>query len=127
MRPMRLDPTLRTLEECARTVTRRVTFATLPLTRRSQIGEPPLTDNNEIEFLEAVGNPGAAPSGNGGRRSRSLPVRIGVVAGAALLVVIGAVAAMGASPSPSSTTADPGANVAPGTKPAPGTTPTGPT
>jgi len=85
-----------------------------------------LTDNNEIEFLEAVGNPGAAPGGNGGRRGRSLPVRVGVVAGAALLVVTGAVAAMGASPSPSTTTADPGASVAPGTSAAPGTTQTGP-
>jgi hypothetical protein len=84
-----------------------------------------LTDPNEIEFLEAVGSPGAAPGGNGGRRGRSLPVRIGVVAGAALLVVVGAVAAMGASPSPSSSTADPSA-VAPGTSAAPGTTQTGP-
>jgi hypothetical protein len=85
-----------------------------------------LTEPNEIEFLEAVGNPAAAPGRNGGRRGRSLPVRVGMVAGAALLVVVGGVAAMGASPTPSSTTTNPGASAAPGTGAAPGTNETGP-
>jgi hypothetical protein len=85
-----------------------------------------LTEPNEIEFLEAVGESGAAPGGNGRPRGRSLPVRIGMVAGAALLVVVGAVAAMGASPTPSSTTTNPGASAAPVTGAAPGTNKTGP-
>jgi hypothetical protein len=85
-----------------------------------------LTEPNEIEFLEAIGNSGAAPGGNDRPRGRSLPVRIGMVAGAALLVVVGAVAAMGASPTPSSTTTNPGASAAPGTGAAPGTNKTGP-
>jgi hypothetical protein len=49
-----------------------------------------------------------------------------MVAGAALLVVVGAVAAMGASPTPSSNTTNPGASAAPGTSTAPGTNKTGP-
>jgi hypothetical protein len=85
-----------------------------------------LTDPNEIEFLEAVGSSGAGPGGNGGPHGRSLPVRIGMVAGAAVLVVVGAVAAMGASPAPSTTTTNPGASAAPGTSAAPRTNQTGP-
>jgi hypothetical protein len=85
-----------------------------------------LTEPNEIEFLEAIGESGAAHGGNGRPRGRSLPVRIGMVAGAALLVVVGAVAAMGASPTPSSTTTNPGAGAAPGTSAAPGANKTGP-
>jgi uncharacterized protein DUF5666 len=85
-----------------------------------------LTEFNEIEFLEPVGNPGGAPGGRGGPHGRSLPVRIGIVVGAALLVVVGAVAAMGASPTPSTTTVDPGASAAPGSSAAPGTNQTGP-
>jgi hypothetical protein len=85
-----------------------------------------LTEPNEIEFLEAVGESGAAPGGNGGPRGRSLPVRIGMVAGAALLVVVGAVAAMGASPTPSSNTTNPGASAVPGIGSVPGTNQTGP-
>jgi hypothetical protein len=73
-----------------------------------------VTETNEIEFLEPVGSPGGA-AGNGRPGGRSVPVRIGIVAGSALLVVVGAVAAMGASPSPSPTTAGPGASGAPGT------------
>jgi hypothetical protein len=63
-----------------------------------------VTEPNEIEFHEKVGRPGG----------RSPVVRIGIVAGAAALVVIAAVAAMGASPAPS-TGADPAASTAPGT------------
>ena len=63
-----------------------------------------MTESNEVEFHEKVGKP----------RGPSLARRIGIVAGAAALVVIGAVAAMGASPSPS-TGADPAASPAPGT------------
>jgi hypothetical protein len=85
-----------------------------------------LTEPNEIEFLEAVGESGSAPGGNGRSRGRSLPVRIGMVGGAALLVVVGAVAAMGASPTPSSNTTNPGASAAPGTSAAPGANKTGP-
>ena len=43
----------------------------------------------------------------GGPLGRSIPVRIGIVAGSAVLFVIGAVAAMGASPAPSGATASP--------------------
>ena len=85
-----------------------------------------MTEPNEIEFLEAVGESSAASGGNRRPPGRSLPVRIGMVAGAALLVVIGAVAAMGASPTPPSTTTNPGANAAPGTGAAPGTNQIGP-
>jgi hypothetical protein len=63
-----------------------------------------VTESNEVEFHEKVGKPGG----------RSPAARIGIVAGAAALVVIGALAAMGASPSPS-TGADPAASTAPGT------------
>jgi hypothetical protein len=51
-----------------------------------------MTEPDQIEFHERV----SAPPGPGD--SRSLPVRIGIVAGSALLLVVGAVAAMGASP-----------------------------
>src|SRR5688572_5380452 len=68
--------------------------------------QPP--ESNEVEFHEKVPTPIA--------RTRS--ARIGIVAGAAFLFVVGAVAAIGASPSPS-TGADPAASVAPGSSTAP--------
>jgi hypothetical protein len=74
-----------------------------------------MTETNEVEFHEAVGGTGG-PGGPGGR---SPAIRAGMVAGAALLVVVGAVAAMGASPAPS-TGAAPAASAAPGA-----TTPSG--
>jgi hypothetical protein len=56
-----------------------------------------MTEPDQIEFHEHV-------TASGGRSTaRSLPARAGIVAGTAALVVIGAVAAMGASPSPSTT------------------------
>ncbi len=70
--------------------------------------QPP--EPNEVEFREKVQTPIA--------RTRS--ARVGIVAGAAFLFVVGAVAAMGASPSPS-TGADPAASVAPGSSTAPET------
>lgn len=85
-----------------------------------------MTEPNEIEFLDAVGESSAAPGGNRRPPGRSLPVRVGMVAGAAILVVVGAVAAMGASPTPSSNTTNPGASAAPGTGAAPGANQTGP-
>jgi hypothetical protein len=54
-----------------------------------------MTEPNEIEFHERV----TVSDGRSG--ARSLPVRAGIVAGTAALVIVGAVAAMGASPSPS--------------------------
>lgn len=72
-----------------------------------------MAEINEIEFLEPVRRPAGTPPGNDRRDSRSLPVRIGMVAGSALLVVLGVAVAMGASPSPAATTA-PGATNAPG-------------
>ena len=68
--------------------------------------QPP--EPNEVEFREKAQTPIA--------RTRS--ARVGIVAGAAFLFVVGAVAAMGASPSPS-TGADPAASVAPGSSAAP--------
>lgn len=65
-------------------------------------------ETNEIAFHEPVRQSGG----------RSSAVRVGIVAGSALLVVVGAVAAMGASPVPT-TGADPaapGASAAPGAK-----------
>jgi hypothetical protein len=47
--------------------------------------------------------------------SRSIPARVGIVAGSAVLIVVGAVAAMGASPAPSSSAADPGVSTPPQT------------
>jgi len=52
-----------------------------------------MTEPDQIEFHEQVTVSGVKPDG------RSLPIRIGIVAGSAILVVIGAVAGMGASPS----------------------------
>ena len=85
-----------------------------------------MTDINEIEFHEAVGSPSGGTGGKGSPPGRTLPVRIGIVAGAAFLDVVGAVADMGSSPTPCTTTANPGANAAPGSSAAPGTTQTGP-
>ncbi len=70
-----------------------------------------MTEPDQIEFHEHIGAPGGAQSG--GPPGRSIPVRIGIVAGSAVLVVIGAVAAMGASPAPTT---------APGASPDTGTT-----
>jgi Domain of unknown function (DUF5666) len=88
-----------------------------------------VTEPNEIVFMEPVeaepvetqpvGAPGSGPSGSGGPRRPSTPVRIGIVAGTALLVVLGTVVAMGASPAP---TAAPGSTAAPVATAAPGTT-----
>lgn len=73
------------------------------------------TQTNEVEFHEKVETP----------IGRTRAARVGIVAGAAFLFVVGAVAAMGASPAPS-TGADPAANPAASTAPdsttAPGTT-----
>ncbi len=75
------------------------------------------TEPNEVEFHEKVQTPIA----------RDARARVGIVAGAAFLFVVGAVAAMGASPSPS-TGADPAARPRPGlvgragSSTAPGTT-----
>ncbi len=58
-----------------------------------------MTEPDQIEFHEHVGGPdGRQPRG---AIVRSVPVRIGIVAGSAVLFVVGAVAAMGASPAPS--------------------------
>ncbi len=54
-----------------------------------------MTEPDQIEFHERVNVSGGRPN------ARSIPVRIGIVAGSAILVVVGAVAAMGASPSSS--------------------------
>ena len=66
------------------------------------------TESNEVEFHEKVQTP----------IGRTRAARAGIVAGAAFLFVVGAVAAMGASPSPS-TGADPAASAAPGSTTAP--------
>ena len=66
---------------------------------------------NEVEFHEKVQTP----------IGRTRAARAGIVAGAAFLFVLGAVAAMGASPAPS-TGADPAASAAPGSTTAPDTT-----
>jgi hypothetical protein len=66
---------------------------------------------NEVEFHEKVQTP----------IGRTRAARAGIVAGAAFLFVVGAVAAMGASPAPS-TGADPAASAAPGSSAAPDTT-----
>jgi hypothetical protein len=68
----------------------------------------PPTESNEVEFHEKVQTP----------IGRTRAARAGIVAGAAFLLVVGAVAAMGASPSPS-TGADPAASTAPGSTAAP--------
>ena len=69
-----------------------------------------MTEPDQIEFHEHIGAPDGSRSG--GPLGRSIPVRIGIVAGSAVLFVIGAVAAMGASPAPSTT---PGASPDTGT------------
>lgn len=56
-----------------------------------------MAEPDQIEFQERVRASSVRPDG------RSLPVRIGIVAGSALLVVVGAAAAMGASPAPAAT------------------------
>ena len=87
--------------------------------RRSNMTEP-----NDIVFIEPVETEPVearkpAPSGSGGPGRPSGPVRIGIVAGTALLVVLGAAVAMGASPAPSTAS---GASTVPGATAAPGTT-----
>jgi hypothetical protein len=65
-----------------------------------------MTEPDQIEFHEHVGRQdGGQPRSS---ITRSIPVRIGIVAGSAVLFVIGAVAAMGASPAPSGSTGNPG-------------------
>ena len=76
-----------------------------------------VAETNEIEFLEPVRSPAGTPPGNDRRHSRSLPVRIGIVAGSAVLVLLGVAVAMGASPSPATTA--PAASTAPGATAAP--------
>jgi hypothetical protein len=82
-----------------------------------------MTEPNDIVFIEPaevepVETRKLSPNGSGGPGRQSTPVRIGIVAGTALLVVLGAAVAMGASPSPSTT---PAASAAPGATAAPGT------
>ncbi len=72
-----------------------------------------MTEPDQIEFHEHVGGPGGRQPGSS--LSRSIPVRIGIVAGSAVLFVVGAMAAMGASPAPSGSTASPGTGAAPNT------------
>lgn len=55
-----------------------------------------MPEPDQIEFHERV----TVSDGRSG--ARSIPVRAGIVAGTAALVIVGAVAAMGASPSPTS-------------------------
>jgi hypothetical protein len=62
-----------------------------------------MTEPDQIEFRERVSGPDRQKPGS--QLARSIPVRIGIVAGSAVLFVVGAVAAMGASPTPSSTSA----------------------
>jgi hypothetical protein len=78
-----------------------------------------VTESNEIEFFEPVRSPAGTPPGNDRRDSRSIPVRIGMVAGTAVLVALGVAVAMGASPSPAATIA-PAATTAPGATAVPG-------
>jgi hypothetical protein len=70
-----------------------------------------MTEPDQIEFHEHVGGPGDRQPG--GFPSRSVAVRIGIVAGSAVLFVIGAVAAMGASPAPSGAAASPDTGATP--------------
>ena len=60
-----------------------------------------MTEPDQIEFNERVKVSGGRPG------ARSIPVRIGIVAGSAILVVVGAAAAMGASPSSPVTNSQP--------------------
>jgi hypothetical protein len=88
-----------------------------------------MTETNDIGFIEPaepepVETRKVAPNGSGGRGRPSTSVRIGIVAGTALLVVIGAAVAMGASPAPSTApgaSAGPGASAVPGAGAVPGT------
>ncbi len=73
------------------------------------------TETNEVAFHDKVETP----------IGRTRAARVGIVAGAAFLFVVGAVAAMGASPAPSTGTdpaANPAASAAPGSSTAPGAT-----
>lgn len=72
-----------------------------------------MTEPDQIEFHERIGGPEGRQPGDS--LSRSVPVRIGIVAGSAVLFVVGAVAAMGASPAPSGATASPDTGTTPGT------------
>ena len=81
-----------------------------------------MTETNDIGFIEPVEpepveTRRVAPNGSGGRGRPSTSVRIGIVAGTALLVVLGAAVAMGASPAPSTA---PGASAAPDASAVPG-------
>jgi hypothetical protein len=77
-----------------------------------------MTEPNDIVFMEPVGSRKPGPNGGSGPGRPSTPVRIGIVAGTALLVVLGAAVAMGASPAP---TTAPAASAAPGASAVPGT------
>ena len=72
-----------------------------------------MTEPNEVEFHERVEASAA----------RSTTIRIGILAASAVLVLVGAVAVMGASPAPPTTT-DPGASAAPTTDPGASAPPT---
>jgi hypothetical protein len=78
-----------------------------------------VTETNEIEFLGRVTSAGGKPPKGDRPGSQSLAVRIGIVAGSALLVVVGVAAVMGATPAPT-TPAAPGAT---GTQDTPGANP----
>ena len=77
-----------------------------PSSPRRATSEVPMTEPNEIEFHEHVK-----------RRGRSSLARAGILGGVAVLLVAGAVAVMGASPSPS-VGADPNAAASPAASPA---------
>ncbi|MGZ8438722.1 MAG: DUF5666 domain-containing protein [Candidatus Limnocylindrales bacterium] len=78
-----------------------------------------MTEPDQIEVHEHLGRPGGQSPG--GPLGRSIPVRIGIVAGSAVLFVVGAVAAMGASPAPSGAAASPDTGTTtPGTAVTPG-------
>ena len=81
-----------------------------------------MTEPNDIVFIEPaeaepVETRKLSPNGSGGPGRPSTPVRIGIVAGTALLVVLGAAVAMGASPTPSTA---PAASAAPNATAVPG-------
>lgn len=69
-----------------------------------------MTEPDQVEFHEVISGPGDR---NPGGAPRSMAVRIGIVAGSAALFVIGAVAAMGASPAPSGSAPSPDAGTTP--------------
>ena len=83
-----------------------------------------MTETNEIEFRGPVEGSGGKPPGGDRPGSQSLAVRIGIVAGSALLVLVGVGAAMGATPAPP-TTGTPGATADPGMPGLPGANPWG--